>query len=300
MENARRYVPPDRDTVWERDWKDQHAIFTIENGKIIFDNDHEVTTMEELVTRTRCDIFKSFMEEHVLSREMSCRIPFDICTRDVVPEEDVHSVLGATISVHDTLNIPIPDFSTMAPTRDFQWGEDVQPVEHKVNKLYFIGPCTSAERLDVFEWSKGHPWMDVNLTAPVEYSFANYIDLAEEAYSPYIPKKYQTMFRHQACIDGESASWERLPWIMQSKCVMWKHKSELACWYTPLLEPWRHYVPFTLHTLEAKWRLVKDNTTLAQKIVHESNHFANKYLTTEAHAKYTRELFQNIIELKDA
>ena len=51
LDAAKRYLPPD-DDVWQRDWTNQHAIFTVENGLVKFKD----------------KLFKDYTEEFGFSR----------------------------------------------------------------------------------------------------------------------------------------------------------------------------------------------------------------------------------------
>ena len=104
----------------------------------------------------------------------------------------------------------------------------------------------------------------------------------------------QLKYRHLVVVDGNTACWDRLPWILASRSVCWKMESPHQCWYYPFLKPWVHYIPFTLETLEETWYRVKDDTKLQKEIVQNANQFYQTYLTRQAHGLYLATLLQEI------
>jgi hypothetical protein len=100
-------------------------------------------------------------------------------------------------------------------------------------------------------------------------------------------------------IDGNTACWDRLPWVFASKCVCWKQESTDQCWYYPFLKPWVHYIPFTLDTLEETWNKVKDDEELQLRIVANANQFVEDFLRPRCHALYTKTLLDTIQDLHD-
>jgi hypothetical protein len=101
-------------------------------------------------------------------------------------------------------------------------------------------------------------------------------------------------YRHIMVIDGNTACWDRLPWVLASQCVCWKEESTHECWYYEFLKPWVHYVPFTRETLEDTWKKVKNDVALQERVVRAANAFVEDFLRRDRHVLYMQTLMSQI------
>jgi len=66
------------------------------------------------------------------------------------------------------------------------------------------------------------------------------------------------------------------------------HMAETQEFYTPLLKPWVHFIPTSLHfddlVKNVEWAIANDLAT--QKIVRNQNAFADRYITERAMQQY--------------
>lgn len=66
------------------------------------------------------------------------------------------------------------------------------------------------------------------------------------------------------------------------------HQAETQEFFTPLLEPWIHYIPTDLHFTDLvkniKW--ARDHDQFVQQIVRNQNAFADRYITERSMQQY--------------
>lgn len=308
--NAKKYRPPDRETIYERDWENQHVIFEINKGKVIM-NQRNPTTFEEQFNMEKRILVSSFLENYVLDDSMTCTIPFDMNMHDFVNTNMnssfyPHSILGASILIDDPINIPVPDFYAMQGYRNSIHEEDQLPFEHKVNKLYFIGGSTGDtnpsrnKRIKLCQYAQHVSWLDSYISEIVQMKAGDlyhYDPFCSYYIHNHIPATYQKMYRHLISTDGNTAAWDRVPWILSSNSVLWKEDSPHICWYYPFLTPWEHYIPFTLEDLSTKWHAYRERDTDLLALVQRANQFVHDFLHIKKHALYMKMFFQKVIEI---
>jgi hypothetical protein len=308
LQNAKRYIPPDRETIYQRDWENQHSICTMEHGKLIYSDRTSYTIADEF-HKDRRNIVKHFIETYVFPEEAySCKLPFDINMHDFVAtsmnnDQYPHSILNASLVEEDTHNIPIPDFYAMQGYHGSILETDPMPTFHKVNELYFIGTSTGNhlpylnQRIKLCQFAQPYSWIHSYLSQVVqvtEYDLYHYDPTYQNYIHPHVFPRYQKMYRHLISVDGNTAAWDRVPWIMASNSVLWKCESKHMCWYYPLLKPWNHYIPFEIETLETTWNYRKHDIPLCTNIVYQANQFVQDVLHIEKHALYMRTLLEEI------
>lgn len=303
LDAAKRYLPPD-DDVWQRDWSNQHAIFTVENGVVKF-KVKNIRDYAEDFGFSRRTILKKFIDEIGIG---TFKLPFDASMHDFVGiQMNVdygHSILSASVLDTDTTNICIPDFYAMEDYGGKLDDVDLLPTEHKVDRLLFIGSATGDpepsknKRISFCQFSQNRDWIDSYISDVSHVGIQNMFNFDSNCgsylHSP-IPPRFQKMYKHIASIDGHTAAWDRVPWIMASKSVLWKYESPHQCWYYPLMKPWKHYVPFTTETIDNIWGPSDQYPILVQN----SNDFAKHVLSKKGHQEYLRLFFENIKELKE-
>ena len=50
-------------------------------------------------------------------------------------------------------------------------------------------------------------------------------------------------YKYLISIDGMTAAWKRVPWIMQSDSVLFKTTTKMYQWFYDGLVPWVNYIP---------------------------------------------------------
>lgn len=307
--SASRYRPPCRETIYTRDWDNQHVIFEIQQGKILC-NTRSPGTYEEEFNLEKRMLVANFLETYVLDASMSCSLPFDLNMHDFVAtsmntDTYPHSILSPCILEDDPINIPIPDFYAMVGYHGALTEPDLMPYEHKVNRLYFIGNSTGHadpsrnQRILLCRYAQQYSWIDAYISGIVQMrteDLYHYDPYSSYYQSPYIPMKYQKMYRHLMSVDGNTAAWDRIPWILASNSILWKQQSPHICWYYPYLQPWVHYIPFELPTLETTWKEVQGKEKELRSILEHAHGFVEDFLTIEKHALYMKLFLLEVIE----
>jgi hypothetical protein len=172
-------------------------------------------------------------------------------------------------------------------------------MKDKANKLMFIGVSSGKATLEenrrvaICRYAKGKDWIEAHLSGIVNFSPRAATYLQKFLHAP-MTQEEQYGYRHIMVIDGNTACWDRLPWVLASQCVCWKEESNDECWYYEFLKPWVHYVPFTRETLEDTWRIVKNDLALQERVVRAANAFVEDFLGRDRHVLYMQTLMSQI------
>jgi hypothetical protein len=210
-----------------------------------------------------------------------------------------HSILSFSKLTSDTHNLLIPDLYAMQDYKGALEKKDTVPMKDKANKLLFIGVSSGKalleenRRVALCKFAKGKDWIEAYLSGIVNVSPRASTYLQKFLHAP-MTQEEQYGYRHIMVIDGNTACWDRLPWVLASQCVCWKEESTHECWYYDFLKPWVHYVPFTRETLEDTWRIVKNDLALQERVVRAANAFVEDFLRRERHVLYLQTLMSQI------
>jgi len=301
---AALYVRPDPSTIMQRDRVNFHAI--LQDFQLTPLSPADKQTPSGNWEHTNRTIVQSYFE-FVMGpwiQDSSC-LNIDVSLHDFVGHqmntpEWPHSIFAFSTLRRDTHNLMIPDLYAMQHYHG-KLTKDEVPTLKKQNRALFIGSTTGFAdpdknyriQLCTIARKQKYAWLDayisdiVNLTeadAPFVLPFTH----------PRMSIPEQREYRHILCVDGNTACWDRLPWVLASNSVCWKMESDHVCWYYAFLKPWVHYVPFTLDTLEDTWAKFKDDTAAQLRMVQAANQFVWDFLRPEAHALYTRTLIQEL------
>lgn len=78
------------------------------------------------------------------------------------------------------------------------------------------------------------------------------------------------------------------------KSAVINHKAESQEFFTPLLKPWVHFIPTSLHfedvVKNVQW--AKENDLFVQQIVRNQNAFADRYISERAMQQYWEVLIE--------
>jgi uncharacterized protein (DUF1697 family) len=295
-ERARRYVAPDQERIVARDQVNYHAIM---KGSHFIQG---ITKHTEHVdfTVTNRNIICSFLR----GVQMLPDRLIDISLHDYVGiqmnnSEWPHSILGFSKSKSDCHNLLIPDLYAMQDYKGALEKKDTLPTRDKKNKMLFIGVSSGKDtfemnrRVAMCRYAKGKDWIESYLSGIVNFSPRASSYLTKFLHAPMTHEE-QYQYRHILVIDGNTACWDRLPWVLASQCVCWKEESNDECWYYAFLKPWVHYVPFTRDTLWDTWLKVKDDIELQERLVQAGNEFVEDFLRRERHQLYMQTLMDHI------
>ena len=296
-ERARRYVAPSA-RIAERDQVNYHAI--LQGSHFI----GHITGKTENVAfvETNRAIIGAFLRQIKMPP-----LHFDLSLHDYVgPQMNTpewpHSILCFSKSKSDIHNLLIPDLYAMQDYKGALQKKDTVPMRSKVNKLLFIGVSSGKalfetnRRVALCNYAKGKDWIEAYLSGIVNFSDRAATYLQKFLHAP-MTQEEQYGYRHIMVIDGNTACWDRLPWVLASQCVCWKEESVDECWYYEFLKPWVHYVPFTRETLEDTWKKVKNDVALQERIVRAANAFVEDFLRRERHVLYLQTLVDQMAAL---
>jgi hypothetical protein len=293
-ERARRYVAPHQERIAARDQVNYHAIM---KGSHFIQG--VIGTENAGFTETNRAIISAFLQHVRMPSDM-----IDISLHDYVgpqmnTSEWPHSILSFSKSKSDTHNLLIPDLYAMQDYKGALERKDTVPMKDKANKLMFIGVSSGKATLEenrrvaICRYAKGKDWIEAHLSGIVNFSPRAATYLQKFLHAP-MTQEEQYGYRHIMVIDGNTACWDRLPWVLASQCVCWKEESNDECWYYEFLKPWVHYVPFTRETLEDTWRIVKNDLALQERVVRAANAFVEDFLGRDRHVLYMQTLMSQI------
>jgi len=304
-ERIRRYVAPNQERIAGRDQVNYHAIM---KGSHFIQGITSKTTHVEFTQKNR-EIICAFLR--------TVRMPdvlLDLSLHDYVgvqmnTSEWPHSILGFSTSSSDRHNLLIPDLYAMQDYKGALEKKDTLPTREKKNKMLFIGVssgkatfeenrrvamCRFVETLRTHTpGSSNTMWIEAYLSGIVNFSPRAATYLNKFLRNP-MTQEEQYQYRHIMVIDGNTACWDRLPWVLASQCVCWKEQSTDECWYYAFLKPWIHYIPFTRETLEDTWKKVKDDVALQERVVRAANEFVEDFLRRDRHQFYMQSLMDQI------
>jgi len=310
---ASTYVPPDPARIAARDQANHHAIFVGATGDTV-----GPVRGADFESKWHAEN-RGIVSQYFRRLASPCRAPLDVSLHDYVgpfmnDAEWPHSILSFSKHVNDRHNTLIPDLYAMqnykgaldggARVQNAATGPAALSTLKRKNKLLFIGKSTGARsltenrRVALCRYARAPgrgEWIEAYLSGVANFD-AGEAQAFRDLMRPEMTRDEQSVYRHLVVCDGNTACWDRLPWIMASKSVCWKEESEHECWYYLLMKPWVHYIPFTLENLAETWEKVKDDLELQLRIVAAANEFVECYLRPECHALYARTLLDRIAE----
>jgi hypothetical protein len=165
------------------------------------------------------------------------------------------------------------------------------PWESRVPRAFWRG-VTTGGRFDEAGWeaiprarlvaaSQAHPdLIDARFTRFVQGAEANAALVGGEWRSGEVSPADSVAWRYLIDVDGNSAGWSRLRWLLRSGSLVLKQSSDFLQWYHRWLEPRRHYVPVAhdLADLAATVEWARADDEAARAIAREGQRFAQAHL----------------------
>ena len=95
--------------------------------------------------------------------------------------------------------------------------------------------------------------------------------------------KEHLLYKYLIAVDGNTCTWERLPWIMLSQSVLVKQETANIEWFYPALKPYVHYIPIKedLSNLLEQIEWMKGHDSELEIISQNSYNFAKNNLMPE-------------------
>lgn len=100
-------------------------------------------------------------------------------------------------------------------------------------------------------------------------------------------------YRYLVSVDGWTAAWMRVPWILSSNSLLLRQSSPRVEWFDYALQPMVHYYPinWNLSNLVEAVDYLEKNQEEAQDLVRAANSFAEKFFSEQAMNEYTMTVF---------
>ena len=180
---------------------------------------------------------------------------------------------------------------------------DNMEFDKKQNNIVFCGGTTGNtnprlnQRLQLCEWStRNRDFTDFRITNVVQMRedvvrsvYANFDDMQGKP----LPQQAQCINKYILSIDGNTACWDRLMWIANSKSVAMKYQSKEILWYYPLFQEGVHYVSVDKNTLKQQFMYCQSNPNHMKWMISNANAFALNYANHLSALLYTTRLFEN-------
>jgi hypothetical protein len=181
--------------------------------------------------------------------------------------------------------------------------------KQKINKVGFFGVTTGNRnpakntRLKFCNWASSHHNIcDAYITGIAQIEpkeiLKVYGDNFRHMYGNYIPQEKQYQYKCLLSVDGNTCSYDRLCWVMNSQSLAFKYPSNEILWYYPLLLEDTHYVEVDEKTLEKKMNYYLNNPKEADFIIKNANQFVRRFCSSISTKLYLTYLMETVAENK--
>ncbi len=253
----------------------------------------------ELTRSTNNPIWKN-SEKYVLRfiREVVAKYPKEIRITINIGLHDTYFADYGFFSFSNNnksnLNILMPDMYAMKDYNKRLGQFDDIEFHHKKHQAIFIGSTTGNiyplknDRLQICNHFLKNDRVKCyinNICQMSEDDIAAVFPAYKNFMHPTIHSAIQLENKFIITIDGNTAAWDRLMWILNSNSVCLKKKSDHHCWYYDFLENEKHYIEFEEFDQIEK---IMDTITTEQclEIIKNANAFVNEFLTHDKQLAY--------------
>lgn len=116
--------------------------------------------------------------------------------------------------------------------------------------------------------------------------------------SPWMHHTHLYNYKFNLDIPGNTASWDRVPLILNSKSILFKSYCTDMCFYYPLLQDGTHYVSTPdMKSIHDKRMFYLSNENQHKLLIENANQFAKNYLTPNAALRYFIALLESSYRL---
>lgn len=114
-------------------------------------------------------------------------------------------------------------------------------------------------------------------------------EIIQKTLTTYESKKESLKYKYLLSIDGHTACWERVAWILLSNSLLLKQESDEIEWYDKLLHPFENFIPVKadLSDLSQKIIWAKDNDLNVKQFVRNANKLAGFLFSRDAIDNFT-------------
>lgn len=99
----------------------------------------------------------------------------------------------------------------------------------------------------------------------------------------YVNEEDHLRYKYLASIDGNTAAWKRVPWILASNSVLIKQETDVVQWFYPAIKPYVHYIPMNdnLTDIFVQLEWMKKNDSLVRNVSLKAQKFIKNDLMPE-------------------
>lgn len=202
----------------------------------------------------------------------------------------------------DNMNCLVPDIAGMNNYDNKLAAVDAQNFDSKLDKALFIGSSTGslnpAEnlRLQLCDWARDKNEVDAFTSSVVQIPEAD-VAKAYPSYKSFVSKymsiEDQLKYKHVINVDGNTASWERFPWILNSNSLCIKNVSDHLCWFYPLMHEYKCYLEYNCPA-DISDIVLKVSNEDKKKIIKNAQTFVKEYLDMKTTLLYTVNLIHEV------
>lgn len=252
-------------------------------------------------------IAAQFIKESLAKNPREINLKINIGLHDVYRESN--GLMAFSLRNQSSLNIPIPDLYAMVAYDANLYIKDQVGFVEKIDQAIFIG--SSSGNLNPHFNDRLQLCNHFLKSEKVKCYINNVCQIEEDkiaeafpAYKAFLHKSMnipsQLKYKFIITVDGNTASWDRLVWILNSNSVCLKKKSDHVCWYYDFLENGKHYIEFNEYDEIEK---IMDTVSTEQclEIIKNANAFVKEFLTYDKQLAYMGHLlyYCSIEQTKD-
>ena len=108
-------------------------------------------------------------------------------------------------------------------------------------------------------------------------------------------------FKYLISLDGWTAAWMRVPWILSTNCVLLKQDTLKVEWFDYALKPYVHYYPVKrdLSNLLEVIDYLEQHQEEAQEIIQNANKFVREHFTRERITEAAKRVFRDYARVQN-
>lgn len=183
--------------------------------------------------------------------------------------------------------------------------EDYTPFLHKKDCIGFWGTTTGSRnplnniRLQVC--SQANPFQNAfacKITHVAQMPLHDVIQSYpsfQQFYTPFVSYDYQMQYRYLLDIPGNTCSWDRIPFILKSRSLLFKYPCQDMCFYHPLLQEKTHFIGVErdLESMLLQRSYYNNNLREGERISQNATRFFYDYCHNQAAITYLVHLFES-------
>ena len=207
--------------------------------------------------------------------------------------------------MNDDKVILLPDLYHLSNFNGKLKCHDTRQWDDKIDKIGFWGTTTGNtdpqknQRIQTCLWGIPHrEKVDFYITKIAQMTAKDiYLNIPyfQKIYSTY--KSDEDMLKYKFLLDipGNTCSWDRVPFIMNSRSLLFKAPCQDVCFYYPFMKSGTHFIDVDTDHMLSTMTYYMNNPKEAILITENANYFVNSYLEQNSAYLYMSTLFQESI-----